>query len=124
MNKIYRVGTYYRLSDEDREKTSNYSESIKNQRNLLIDYINIHNNFILVDEYCDEDLSCEIDNYGGDLRQLLWDIEEENSQIYSETTVTLRFIGGEYYASDNEKSDEEILDEIVECGYEEVKALL
>ena len=57
MNKIYRVGTYYRLSDEDREKTSDFSESIKNQRNLLIDYINIHNNFILVDEYCDEDLS-------------------------------------------------------------------
>ena len=74
--------------------------------------------------YCDEDLSCEIDNYGGDLQQLLWDIEDENPQIQSELTITLRFIGGEYYASDDEKSDEETLDEIVECGYEEVEELL
>lgn len=69
--------------------------------------------------YCDEKL--DIDNYGGDLRNLLDDIEKEKPQIYNESTITIRFIGGEYYASDDEKSDEETLDEIVECGYEEVE---
>ena len=54
--KYYYVGIYLRLSDEDDDKID-CSESIKNQRNLLIDEIKKHNNFILVDEYCDEDLS-------------------------------------------------------------------
>ena len=33
------------------------SESIKNQRNMLLDYIDKNPQFVLVDEYCDEDLS-------------------------------------------------------------------
>lgn len=57
--KILRVGIYLRLSNEDKDKVSKdeTSESIKNQRNMLIDYINRHPEFILIDEYCDEDLS-------------------------------------------------------------------
>ena len=41
---IYRVGIYLRLSDEDRDKFNKYydSESIKNQRNLLIEEISKH----------------------------------------------------------------------------------
>lgn len=54
---MYKVGIYLRLSSEDKYKKDNNSESIKNQRNMLIDYINKHNNFTLYDEYCDEDLS-------------------------------------------------------------------
>src|SRR5574344_2496566 len=60
MNKnIYKVGIYLRLSNEDKDKISidETSESIKNQRNMLIDYISKHPEFVLVDEYCDEDLS-------------------------------------------------------------------
>ena len=55
----FRVGIYLRLSNEDKDNENNntMSESIKNQRNMLIDYINKHKNFILKDEYCDEDLS-------------------------------------------------------------------
>ncbi len=53
----YRVGIYLRLSNEDRNKINNDSESIKNQRNLLLEYINNHPNFMLIDEYSDEDLS-------------------------------------------------------------------
>lgn len=58
MNSL-RVGIYLRLSNEDKDKQykNDDSESIKNQRNLLIDYINKHNNLTLVDEYCDEDIS-------------------------------------------------------------------
>ncbi len=56
---ICRVGIYLRLSNEDKDKTNKYddSESIKNQRNMLLDYIRLHPSFLLVDEYCDEDLS-------------------------------------------------------------------
>ena len=58
-NKKLKVGIYLRLSNEDKDKTNKNSdsESIKNQRNMLIDYINRHPIFTLIDEYCDEDLS-------------------------------------------------------------------
>jgi len=57
--KLLRVGIYLRLSDEDKDKQNKEddSESIKNQRNLLLDEIAKHSEFILSDEYCDEDLS-------------------------------------------------------------------
>lgn len=57
--KVLRVGIYERLSDEDRNKANKEetSESIKNQRHLLMEEINRRPEFVLVDEYCDEDLS-------------------------------------------------------------------
>ena len=58
MNKL-KVAIYLRLSDEDKNKINKLddSESIKNQRNLLLEEINKHPNYILIGEYCDEDLS-------------------------------------------------------------------
>jgi len=58
-NKILRVAIYLRLSDEDKNKKdkNDNSESIKNQRHLLMAEIERNTNFILVGEYCDEDLS-------------------------------------------------------------------
>ena len=43
IDKKLRVGIYLRLSQEDRDKQSKEddSESIKNQRNMLLDYINL-----------------------------------------------------------------------------------
>ena len=57
--EYYKVGIYLRLSNEDKDKINkdDDSESIKNQRNMLTDYINKRPEFILIDEYCDEDLS-------------------------------------------------------------------
>ena len=57
--KVLRVGIYERLSDEDKDKVNKEddSESIKNQRNLLISEIEKRPDFVLVDEYSDEDLS-------------------------------------------------------------------
>ena len=57
--KVLRVGIYERLSDEDRDKANkeDNSESIKNQRHLLMAEVEKRPDFILVDEYCDEDLS-------------------------------------------------------------------
>ena len=51
-----KVAIYLRLSDEDNNKID-ISESIKNQRILLLNEINKHTDFILYDEYCDENLS-------------------------------------------------------------------
>ena len=58
-NKYLRVAIYLRLSDEDKDKANklNVSESIKNQRNLLLDEIKKRPEFIFTDEYCDENLS-------------------------------------------------------------------
>ena len=57
--KNLKVGIYLRLSDEDKDKSNKLepSESIKNQKNLLLEEIEKRPEFILVDEYCDEDLS-------------------------------------------------------------------
>ncbi len=59
MNNLFKVGIYLRLSSEDKDKINkdDDSESIKNQRNMLKEYIDKHSEFILIDEYCDEDLS-------------------------------------------------------------------
>ena len=57
--ELLRIGIYLRLSDEDKNKQNKEddSESIKNQRNLLTDEIAKRCDWILADEYCDEDLS-------------------------------------------------------------------
>ena len=59
VEKKLRVAIYLRLSDEDRDKVSKLerSESIKNQRNLLLEEIDKNSEFMLIGEYCDEDLS-------------------------------------------------------------------
>ena len=59
IKKTYNVAIYLRLSDEDNNKQNVYdiSEAIKNQRQLLIMEINKHDDYILFDEYCDENLS-------------------------------------------------------------------
>ena len=51
---FYRVGLYIRLSESDEDKTyESESESIVNQRNLLMDYVKM-SGFTLVDEYVDD----------------------------------------------------------------------
>ena len=85
MNEIkdlYKVGIYLRLSNEDKDKISKNddSESIKNQRNMLIDYINKHPKFILIDEYCDEDLS-GAGTYRPEFERLIKDCENKKIDI-------------------------------------------
>ena len=79
---ICRVGIYLRLSNEDKDKTNKYddSESIKNQRNMLLDYIRLHPSFLLVDEYCDEDLS-GAGTYRPQFERLIKDCENRKIDI-------------------------------------------
>lgn len=74
-----RVGIYLRLSQEDKEKKDNNSESIKNQRNMLIDYIK-KNNLSLVDEYCDEDIS-GVGTYRKEFERLINDCKNHKLDI-------------------------------------------
>lgn len=80
--KILGVGIYLRLSNEDRDKINkeDYSESIKNQRNMLIDFINKHEEFYLVDEYCDEDLS-GAGTYRPEFERLINDCQNHRIEI-------------------------------------------
>ena len=75
-----RVGIYLRLSQEDRDKKNNNSESIKNQRNMLLDYINKNDNLVLIDEYCDEDLS-GAGTYRPEFERLIKDCENGKLDI-------------------------------------------
>ena len=81
-NKKLRVGIYLRLSNEDRDKVNkdDDSESIKNQRNMLTDYINKHSEFVLVDEYSDEDLS-GAGTYRPEFERLIKDCENKKLDI-------------------------------------------
>ena len=81
-NKTLRVGIYLRLSNEDRNKTNKEddSESIKNQRNMLVQYVNRHPEFTLIDEYCDEDLS-GAGTYRPEFERLIKDCETRKLDI-------------------------------------------
>lgn len=52
----YKVGAYVRLSREDETKTSNFSESINNQKEYILKYIS-DNNLNLVNIYVDDGFS-------------------------------------------------------------------
>ena len=57
-SKIYNVGIYIRLSREDEDKRKLESESITNQRNLILNYINrADGKFKIYDEYVDDGVS-------------------------------------------------------------------
>lgn len=81
-NDKYRVGIYLRLSNEDRDKSNELeeSESIKNQRNMLLDYIDKHPEFIFVKEYCDEDLS-GAGTYRPEFEKLIKDCENRKLDV-------------------------------------------
>lgn len=74
----FNVGTYIRLSQEDRDKDKKYesdSESVANQKELLRDYVK-KNNFNLVNEYVDDGFSgTDFDRPG--FQKLMEDIQNK-----------------------------------------------
>jgi len=69
----FRVGAYCRLSREDKDKRGSVSESIENQRELILQYIS-DNNLTLVDVYEDDDFTGQ--NFQRDgFERLLSDLE-------------------------------------------------
>ena len=58
--------------------------------------------------------------YDGDLSDLLYELSKKHPDIYREETITARYIGDEYYGTDEDKSDEEVIEDILFQGYDEV----
>lgn len=73
MTKL-RVGIYLRLSNEDKLKNDE-SESIKNQRKMLMDYIDKNDSLVFKDEYSDENLS-GAGTYRPEFERLIGDCEK------------------------------------------------
>ena len=95
---FYRVGLYIRLSESDEDKTyESESESIINQRNLLMDYVKM-SGFTLVDEYVDDGFTgTNFDRPS--FQRLLKDIE--SGRINCVITKDLSRLGRDY----------------IQCGY-------
>ena len=95
---FYRVGLYIRLSESDEDKNyESESESIINQRNLLMDYVKTCG-FTLVDEYVDDGFTgTNFDRPS--FQRLLKDIE--NGRINCVITKDLSRLGRDY----------------IQCGY-------
>ena len=96
LNKIYNVGLYIRLSREDDDKTLE-SESITNQKSLLLQYVK-ENNLRVYDIYID-------DGYSGtnferpDFNRLLTDIEL--GKINMVITKDMSRLGRDYIGTGN-----------------------
>ncbi len=96
MISIYKVGIYIRLSKEDLLKDKNSeSESVINQRNLIIDYIK-NNNLLIEKEYVDDGFSGTTFNRPG-FNELIKDIEEK--KINMVVTKDLSRLGRDYIKS-------------------------
>ncbi|MBR6949704.1 MAG: recombinase family protein [Bacilli bacterium] len=95
MIRIYKVGIYIRLSKEDDKDKNIESESITNQRNLIMEYIN-NNNLTLEKEYVDDGISGTTFNRPG-FNELIKDIE--NKKINMVITKDLSRLGRDYIKS-------------------------
>ena len=82
----YKVGIYLRLSRED-EKLGE-SESISNQRNLLLNYIK-DNNLLLIDEYIDDGVSGTTFNRVGFKRMIKDCLNKKINMIITKDTSRL-----------------------------------
>mgnify|MGYP000802240729 CR=1 FL=1 len=94
--KQYKVGIYIRLSKEDEEKPEyKESESVSNQRNLLMQYLE-QNNLKLEEEYVDDGVSgTSFDRPA--FNRLIQDIE--NNRINMVITKDLSRLGRDYIMS-------------------------
>ena len=95
---FYKVGLYIRLSESDEDKSyESESESIINQRNLLMDYVKSHG-FTLIDEYVDDGFTgTNFDRPS--FKRMIQDIE--NGKINCVITKDLSRLGRDY----------------IQCGY-------
>ncbi len=81
MENVYRVAIYCRLSQEDRRKYNDIdeSESIQNQKAMLLNYVK-KNNWILYDIYSDDDYS-GMDSNRPDWNRMLNDAKNQKFDV-------------------------------------------
>ena len=82
LNTQFNAGIYIRLSQEDRDNDKKYeseSESVTNQREMLMDYVR-RNNFNFIDEYVDDGFSgTDFDRPG--FKKLIEDINDNKINL-------------------------------------------
>ena len=66
------------------------------------------------------DYYSNLDKYEGSLDDLLYELSRKHPDIYREETITARYIDDEYFGTDEDKSDEEVIENILFQGYDEV----
>ena len=75
--------------------------------------------------YSDDREARKLDNYGGDLDELLFELEEDDemSSTFCTFTVTHYYVGGEWVGSDEDSTNEDIVDYLVSYGYDGLEAV-
>ena len=98
-NKVYNVGIYIRLSREDDDRKIE-SESITNQRNIILEYINnlSENNIKIINEYVDDGISGTTFNRPS-FKRMIEDIEK--GKINCIITKDYSRLGRDYIESGN-----------------------
>ena len=78
-SNLFNAAVYIRLSREDGDKEE--SDSVGNQRKLLTEYVNKHDDFILYDVYID-DVITRTNFDRPDFHKMIADIENNNVNLY------------------------------------------
>ena len=63
----------------------------------------------------------ETRHYDGDLSDLLYVLSRDHPNIYREETMTIRYVGDEYYGTDEDTSNEDVIENLIWQGYEEIE---
>ena len=77
---VYRVAIYLRLSRDDGDDRE--SESIENQRDIVNNYINEHDDLVFVQEYIDDGYTGTNFTRPG-FKQMIKDLEERKNRLYN-----------------------------------------
>ena len=61
----------------------------------------------------------KLDNYGGNIEDLMQDLEDDEE--FESEEVTNYFVNGEYIGNDEELDDEDVIDFLIDYGVEDLE---
>lgn len=64
----------------------------------------------------------KLDNYGGNIEDLMQDLEDDEE--FESEEVTNYFVGGEYIGNDEDLDDEDVIDFLIDYGVEDLEEVL
>ena len=63
-----------------------------------------------------------LDNYGGDIEDLMQELEDNDA--YESEEVTNYFVGGEFIGNDADMDDEDVIDFLIDYGVDKLEEIL
>lgn len=63
-----------------------------------------------------------LDNYGGDIEDLMQELEDNDA--YESEEVTNYFVGGEFIGNDADMDDEDVIDFLIDYGVDNLEEIL